>query len=440
MRHLLSRDSPHAAVVGLALAAIVANVLALGFTVVFARILGTDGYGALAACLSAFLIFAVAGSALQVAAARDVAAGHHGTGPELAATVRRWMTSVAAAGAVLLLLAVLLRVPIATVIGVPEAPWAAALTVPAATAWIALCVLRGALQGDGQFAVVGWSIIGEAVGRLAAGLVLVALGLGVTGAFLGTPLSMLVAAAVLLRRLGPAGQKTAGGGLRRLAAGAWAPIAALAVLVFLQNVDVLVVKHRLDDDAAGAYAAAAVAAKLLIWVAIGVSGYVVAESSRRAAAGDPALGPLKLTLTVIAALAVPVGLLFAVAPALLLELAFGEEFASAADALLPLGMAMTLLAATYLAAQYLLALHRTGFLAVLAAAAAVEVVALTLVGDGIVAVAVAVLGVMAAAAIGVLVAAARATPAPRIVRPAIEVPAVPGSAAAAVVVAVETDG
>src|SRR5207342_3162892 len=57
---------------GLAAAVIVVNVIALGFTVVFARILGASGYGSLAALVSAYIILMVPGSALQIATAREV--------------------------------------------------------------------------------------------------------------------------------------------------------------------------------------------------------------------------------------------------------------------------------------------------------------------------------------------------------------------------------
>ena len=57
---------------GLGVAMIVSNVLALGFTIVFARVLGASGYGDLAVLLSSFIIMMVPGSALQIAAAREV--------------------------------------------------------------------------------------------------------------------------------------------------------------------------------------------------------------------------------------------------------------------------------------------------------------------------------------------------------------------------------
>jgi hypothetical protein len=56
---------------GLASATIASNVLALLFTIVFARILGASGYGSLAVLISAYIILMVPGSSLQIAAARS---------------------------------------------------------------------------------------------------------------------------------------------------------------------------------------------------------------------------------------------------------------------------------------------------------------------------------------------------------------------------------
>ena len=45
-------ESPTVAAAGLAAAAIAANLLAIAFTVVFTRLLGTAGYGSLAALIT----------------------------------------------------------------------------------------------------------------------------------------------------------------------------------------------------------------------------------------------------------------------------------------------------------------------------------------------------------------------------------------------------
>ena len=111
-------------------------------------------------------------------------------------------------------------------VGADEA-WAAAATLPTGVLWLLLSVERGALQGVHAYRPVGWSLVLEATGRLVFGLVLVAAGLGVTGAYLGTPLAMLARPRSALwcdrrRRLGRAGAAAPRPrALRDLMGGAW---------------------------------------------------------------------------------------------------------------------------------------------------------------------------------------------------------------------------
>ena len=60
------------------------------------------------------------------------------------------------------------------------------------------------------------------------------------------------------------------------------PVAALALIAVLQNIDVIVVAHSLSEDEASSYAVAAVAAKAMIWIAIGLGLYLLPEAARRA--------------------------------------------------------------------------------------------------------------------------------------------------------------
>ena len=391
---------------GLAAATLASNAVALLFTVVFARILGADGYGSLAALLSTFLILAVPGSAVQVAVARETAMGRLGTGAELAATLARWRRTLWIACAAVAVAAALLREPIAALLSVDEA-WAAAATLPTGCLWLLLSVERGALQGLHAYRPVAWSLLLEAVGRLAIGLVLVAAGLGVSGAYLGTPLSMVVVAIALAhlarRRLGPATGAAAGESLRDLMRGAWPAVLGLFLVAVLQNVDVILVKRRIGGDEAGAYAAAAVAAKAVVWMAIGVGLYLLPAAVRRAREGGDPRPVLLRARAIVALVAVPMLAAYALAPRLVLRLAFGEETVVASGALLTLGLAMTLLAAGYLCVQYMLALRRVTFLYVLAAVAGAEIAVLSGAGlSSIEGFAVVVLGLQAAAALSVL--------------------------------------
>jgi O-antigen/teichoic acid export membrane protein len=81
---------------------------------------------------------------------------------------------------------------------------------------------------------------------------------------------------------------------------------------------------------------------------------------------------LARALAIILVCAVPVLLIFGFGARPLLRAAFGANRLEAADSLLILGVAFTILAATYLAIQYMLALKRTWFLLGVGAVAVAE--------------------------------------------------------------------
>jgi O-antigen/teichoic acid export membrane protein len=165
--------------------------------------------------------------------------------------------------------------------------------------------------------------------------------------------------------------------LHDLLGNAWPAVLALFLVAVLQNIDVVLVKREIGGDAAGAYAAAAVAAKAIIWIAIGVGLWLLPEATRRMDRGDDPRPVLLRALAVVGALAAPLLAIYAVMPGTVLRLAFGADTVQAADALFVLGVAMTLLAAGYLCVQYMLALGRLAFLYALGAVAAAEVALLS---------------------------------------------------------------
>ncbi len=399
---------------GLAAATLAGNAIQLIFTIVFTRRLGVTDYGSLAVLISAFLILLVAGSAVQVAAARETALGELGDGARLAGTLSDWARRLGAALLVVTMASVLLRAPIAHLVGVPEHPWAAAGILPTGVLWLGLCLQRGVLQGLHAYAPVARSLITESVGRLGFALLLVAAGAGVTGAFLGTPLALAATSvwlAVELRRRLGRGEPHERHRLRALFAANWRPMAGLALLGSLQNIDVIVVKHQLGSPRAGSYAAAAVAAKTFVWVAIGIGLHLLPEATRRTAGGLDPRPVLVRALQIAGLIAVPALVLFAVAPRLILSVAFGEQYTNAAGALVVLGAAMTLLAVTYLTVQYLVALGRGGFLWVLGAVALAEPLLLVAGDFSLLTFALIVLGVQTSATAGLVTVGLRGRPA-----------------------------
>jgi O-antigen/teichoic acid export membrane protein len=421
------RGSDTAKAGGLAGAMIANNVLALISTVVFARLL-TD-YGSLAALISYFLILSVAGQALQVATAREGVLGNLGVGPGLIATLRRWTRSMLVFTAVVTVLSLALQSPIASLVGVHQT-WATAIGLPAGCLWLELSILRGALQGVGDYKSVGFSLIAEQGVRLIAGAALAGIGLaiagdglGITGAYLGTPLSFIAVGAycaIQLRRYAAAPPPAAGAAPSLAAFSlwthvkrAWAPIVGLIIIAVLQNIDIIAAKHRFDSHTATSYAAVAVAAKVLIWIAIGAGFYLVPEVSRRQSEGVDTRPVLLRTLGIIIVAAVPCLMIFGFGSHVLIKTVFGASKASASDSLLPLGAAFTVLACTYLAVQYMLALKRTWFLVVIGAVAVAEPVLLLQAPRNPAGFAVVVLGIQAVGAVLMFALALRRRNAPR---------------------------
>jgi O-antigen/teichoic acid export membrane protein len=380
LERLRGSDTGKAA--GLAAAMIVNNVLALVTSVVFARLL--TNYGALAALLSYLVILTVVGQAIQVATAREGVLGRLGTGEELLATLERWARTLAVFTVLATVVSILLRQPIADAVGVPHQGWAAAAGIPAGCIYLGLCTLRGALQGIGDYRAVGYSLIGEAAARLVAGAILVEVGLGIGGAYLASLIAYVAmctyCAVIIYRQV--AGPSYPRWRLRNATSGvlsfgrhirsAAIPIAALAIIQLLQNMDLIIAKHRFSDPVASSYAVAAVAGKVLIWVAMGASFYLVPETSRLWSEGKETRPVLLKSLGIVGVCAIPCMLIYAFAAHPLLAAVFGKDKAIASDVLLPLGAAFTVLAATYLAVQYMLALKRVWFLPALGLVAAIE--------------------------------------------------------------------
>jgi glycosyltransferase involved in cell wall biosynthesis/O-antigen/teichoic acid export membrane protein len=373
---------------GLAAALMANNFVALVFTVVFARLLGASGYGSLGALVAAFTILLVPGSALQATVAREVSAAAVSPAADPAAGVRRWLGRLIIFTICVAIVAIPLRGPVAALVGVDEHEWAAAAVLPTGALWLVLCVERGALQGLRRYGAVGLSIVGEATSRLVLGLALYAVGLGVTGAFLGTTASVMALSLVLVVPLRRALEREGRPELTRteprfrgLLWRARAPVAAFSLIAALQNIDIVYVKHQAASEAAGSYAAASVAAKAVIWVAIGLGLYLLPEAVRRTKLGEDARPILMRTLAIVALVAVPMVTVYAVAGHELLAAVFGDDLTAASSALPLLGLAMSLLAWGYLSVQYLLALGRVSFVFLLALAAVVEPLLLITVGS-----------------------------------------------------------
>ena len=117
-----------------------------------------------------------------------------------------------------------------------------------------------------------------------------------------------------------------------------------------------------------------------MWVAIGLGFWLVPEAARRVHSGTDPRHALERAFVGVLLIGLPALLVYAVAGEKLLDIVF--KLPDAAGALPWLGLAFTFLACTYLAIQYLLALHHWRFLWPLGVAAIVQPVLLASIDGG----------------------------------------------------------
>ncbi len=302
----------------------VANAGNYAFNVVMAFLLGPEAYGALAALLALVLVGSVPGLALQAVVARRTTLARSGR------AVGAWPGAgwlVGRAGLGLVLLTVLIGPVLVLFLHLDSAVpvlWLALALAPTPL----LFAVQGLLQGRERFGALAAVMVAGAAVKLAAGLALVALGFGVSGAMAGVAAGGLLAALAGLRLAAPGRPAAARPGAvdtpapsplrlpppgavddpahpgsgsatlphrgtrqRRVRmthgvrmtharaggpeaswggpAGWWREVGTattgLLGLFLLANVDVLLARHYLDRAAAGRYALGAVVAKIAFW-------------------------------------------------------------------------------------------------------------------------------------------------------------------------------
>jgi hypothetical protein len=290
----------------------------------------------------------------------------------------------------------LARGPIASVLGV-NLEWAAAAAVWFGWLWIALSVRRGLFQGQGRYRPIGASLIVEAGGRLLFGILLLAAGLGATGALLGTGLAVVAAWGVLGRadrRPIPRGRPR---DLWSLARRGGAPLVALSLLAVIQNADVILVRHTMPSATATWYSVAAVAARGILWFGVGLGLFLLPEAARRARSGVDARAVLAQMIGLVCVLAIPLIAVYVLAgvPLLRFVLHAHGHLADAGAALPLLGVGMTMLAISYLIVVYMLALRLRTFAVPLLIAALGESAGILLAGSSFQRVALTIVAVQA---------------------------------------------
>ncbi len=325
---LLLRERP--ALLGAAwlfVAVNVANVLGYLYQVVMLRLLPPADF-ALLVSLFAALIIEAQGIALVQNTAAKVVADRKAVGDlrAVAAFTWRWGVRVATIVAVP---AALVALAAPFLAGRVVFPPATIVLLGASLLFAALFAFgAGVLQGLGRFGWLGAVFISQAGVRLVLGVLLVAAGLGVAGAFAGASAAIALAFFATLVPLRETIRRPAPGDAVPPIAGLFLGAAALLLFYAMQvNVDALLAPVLLGEADAGAYAAAVTMGKIALFAPLGLSVFLLERTASAHALGLPTRPTLTLVLAAVLLVSGSVALVYLVAPEPAARFVAGDAYA-----------------------------------------------------------------------------------------------------------------
>lgn len=308
--------------VSLVVASMVLNLATYAHTVLAARYLGVDAFGAFTAAMNVLIVLSVVSLGLQTTVARRVAADRRSSA-EIAHEALR-LTYAAAA---VLGLALAVTSPAVDSLLRLDSPAAALLIAVGAVPMTIMGGQLGVLQGERRWAEIAWVYVGSGLTRLAVGVALLAwqptLTWGVVGIVAGTFTPALLGWWFLRghsRR--PRDHPAVRRG--RLLGDTLRGAQALLAFMALCNLDVVVARHALSDSASGLYASGLVLAKATLFlpqvVLVRVFPALSAPATRKRALTTSVGGILLVGVVAVAATAA--------LPGLALVFVGGDDFAA----------------------------------------------------------------------------------------------------------------
>ena len=342
-----------------------------------ARWLGAADFGVVATLGSILMIVALPFGAVQLFVARDVAAEAAGGDVDpLEADALSTVVLLATVG--LAGLTIVLSPWISSLLQISS--WIPVILTGLALATaIPLIPLIGVLQGKQHFFAYSAALVTGAGVRLAALACLLIVGFGLNGALGATVIgggAAIVVAAINTKGWHISRAALTGPRTRRVLRKVLPMTLGLLAVTALANTDIVVVKGSLSPDAAGTFGAAGLVAKVALFVPAAiipiVQSRVAIRHAQKRSSSDILL---RATLATVAFGIVFTAFCWATATPLM-TIAFGAEFASAADILPLYCVAMTLVSVATLRVNFFLTRGENGVGYIALACAVAQAVAL----------------------------------------------------------------
>ena len=304
----------------IAVAMAVMNVATYGFTMIAARLLGPQSYGAFASLMNTLLVVTVLPLGLQATAARRISAE-----PEHVAQIEKTILGVTYRATAALAVLLLLLTPVLNAVLRLDSLVTAALVSVVSVPFTIMGGQAGILQGERRWQALSVLYVLSGVPRLVIGTTLLVWhpteAAGLIGAGIGA-CAPVIAGWWFLRSARDPGVHSEDHGFRRVMRESFHNSQTLLAFLALSNLDIVVARNVLDEHDAGLYAGGLILTKAVLFlpqfvVVVAFPSMSTTTERRRA---------LTLSLGLVAAIGAAVTAGAALLPELALVFVGGKQF------------------------------------------------------------------------------------------------------------------
>jgi len=355
-------------------ATVVASLFSYLFNMLMGRYLGPEKYGEMAALMAIIPIITVGGGALSTVVMRYSGEYYHHRAPNALKTFFGRMTQYTILAALALTLVGYCFVPLTQRLLNISEYWPVFITYTYIIFGYLIVINRGLLQGTQRFTSLSITNIAEMVLRLGIGVVLARIGLAVNGAMSGILLATAIVyffSFIPVTKILRSAKKTDDQKVlfrkKEIIGYAIPTLISTLLMTLIISLDTIVVKHYFDAESAGVYAAVSTVAKIIMFIATPVITVMFPIITEHRVRGEKHYKILltSLILTLLGGMII-LGI-YAVMPATILRILYGERYTGMFQLLPEIGLAVVFYVLVNLLSNYFLAVKQYFFLYIIAA-------------------------------------------------------------------------
>lgn len=356
------------------------NVLTFGYQMIMSRLLSPGDYGVLITLTSVSYILGVLMHSIQIWVIKDVTT----VGDEDAGRVCRVfgsaMRGLAPWAAITFFATWIGSGWMASFLNLKAVTPLIILGVYAASSFL-LPIPRGLLLGLDRLHLANVTFVLEPMVRLAIALILVVLGLGVSGALtgyaVGSLMTLIVGAAFLWPMVGRQRSTTPGvNNSTRMTSYGLLAFGVNACLIVVGSLDQIAVKHFFSDEVAGNFAVAFLLGRIIMLTTMSVGLVIFARSATMPLYGRGQIQLLTKGLALVGLIGMTLTGVYIAIPNFVVHMMAGSQYAIADTYVGLVGIEMTLFGLVYVQAYYQLSLGKMQVIWPLGLAVALEFILL----------------------------------------------------------------